>query len=152
VSFTSNATATNGNTSGADLFLNISNSGGLQIVSVSNGSAGINNSIPDSYNWLTNGSAALYSISVNRVSGSFALGSDLSSPPETPLAKTWLPMTQSRSWFLRAESVSSGSTSDLTVVFNIQVALTSNLSSVLLTSADITFNCRAETASESGFN
>ena len=145
VSFLSNASSNAGSSSGAELYLNILNSGILEIVAVSNEDpGGIQNDIPDSYNWLTGGAASLYSIRINPVSGSFTLGSNLSS--------SWLPMTQSRSWFLRAESVSSGSTSDLTVVFNIQVALTSNLSSVLLTSADITFNCRAETAGESGFN
>jgi hypothetical protein len=143
VSFTSFALSDGGSSSGAELYLNISNSGILEIVAVSNEDGDIQNSILDSYNWLTGGAASLYSISVNRVLGSFALGSDLSSPPETPPAKTWRPMTQSRSWFLKAESVSSGSPSDLTVVFNIQVALTSNLSSVLLTSNDITFRCRA---------
>jgi hypothetical protein len=146
VSFTSNALSTNGNSAGAQLSLNISNSGRLEIVAVSNQEpGGIQNSIPDSYNWLTGGAASLYSIRVNPVSGSFTIGG-------SSFYSTWLPMTESRSWFLRAESVPSGSTSDLTVVFNIQVALTSNLSSVLLTSADITFNCRAETAGESGFN
>jgi hypothetical protein len=152
VSFTSFASSNAGSSSGAELYLNILNSGILEIVAVSDEDpGGIQNSILDSYNWLTGGAASLYSISVNRVSGSFALGSDLSSPPETPLAKTWRPMTQSRSWFLKAESLSSGSTSDLTIVFNIQVALTSNLN-VLLTSDNITFRCRAETAGESGFN
>lgn len=129
------ATSTAGNSAGAELTLNITNSGFLNVRRVTNSfPAGITDDIIRQYNWLIGGSALLYSVRIRRNSGdTFLLGSDLSD--------SWLPMSQNRSWTLRSTSPPNFGSN---INFTVEIALSNNLSNIL-SSGTFNFSCNAST-------
>jgi hypothetical protein len=150
-SFTASASATsvgfapggNLNGAGADLFLTVSNGGVLTVRSVTNDTtSGVVNTVRRTYNWLTNGTASLYSVRVVRNSGAtdFFRGTG-----QSQLLGVWIPMTKTESWMLRDSSPpNNGST---TMNFTLQIARTGDESNILA-SGIFDFTCLAESLSQ----
>lgn len=133
--FTASATASSifGNLTIASLRLNVLNNGQLnvtrRIVSQSTGDV---STVIKSYDWLTGGSASIYGIRVRRLTGNlFNLGS--------ALIDSWLPMDTDRSWFLESTSVAFSGFDSRDISFVIELALFSNVATIL-ESTNMTFS------------
>jgi hypothetical protein len=152
-SFTASASATsvgfapggNLNSAGADLLLTVTNGGGLTVTSVTNDTtSGIVNTLLRTYNWLTNGTASLYSVRVVRNSGA----ADFLRPGQSQLLNLWIPMTQTVSWLLR--DTSPPNNEPTTMNFTLQIARTGDESDILA-SGIFDFTCTA-TSIDEGFD
>ena len=128
----------------ADLALTLGTDGSLNVAS-----SRLGNHIPGfmdsplvetvkSYNWLTDGAASLYSVRVIRNGGDPDF---FRSSGQSDLLGDWLPMTQARSWMIRAISPPNVGSS---INFTLQVALSIELSRVLA-SGIFSFSCDAQT-------
>ena len=150
------AASFNGSTAGAILRLNLFNSGLLTVVKETNGtSSGSSNGIINQYNWLTNGTASLYYVRLTRTGGNqtdFRRSANETDP--SALINTWIKMTDSISWNLKAVSGPSQSTDNRSIVFTLEIATgpENNPQVVEGGTGSFTFTCLTETAGTSGFN
>jgi hypothetical protein len=147
--FGATATSDGGSSAIAVLRLNVFNSGSLNVVSETNGTlTGSSVTEVNSQNWLTNGTAALYSVRIVTASDFTRSGGFISD-----LVNSWLPMSQGRSWTLAAVAGplprGGPQVSNVDINFTIQIARSDNLGNVLATSGNINFFCNAETSGES---
>ncbi len=140
-----NASSIGNNSAGADLFLTISNSGVLNVTSVTREfrtTSQTVNTLLRTYNWLTDGTASLYSVRVVRNSG---VGDFFRGTGQSQLLGEWIKMTETHSWMLRDTSPpTNGST---TMNFTLQIARTDD-ESTILASGVFDFTCQAESGAE----
>lgn len=123
---------------GADLFLTLFNNGVLNVIQETNDNvSGIQSSVIKNYNWLSGGTTSLYSVRIIRNSGELDF---FRASGQSDLIGSWLPMTQTRSWLLRATAPPNLS---VTIDFTLQIARTNNLSNIL-SSGTFNFTCSAQ--------
>lgn len=131
------------NGAGADLLLTVSNAGVLNVTSVTNDTeSGIQNNTLRTYNWLSNGTASLYSVRIIRNSGAADFFRDTG---QSQLLGEWVKMTETHSWMLRDSSPPTNGPT--TMNFTLQIARTGN-ESAILASGTFVFTCTARSLAQ----
>ena len=138
-----NASSIGNNSAGADLFLTISNSGVLNVTSVTREfrtTSQTVNTLLRTYNWLTNGTASLYSVRIIRNSGVDDFFRDTG---QSQVLGEWIKMTETSSWMLRNTAAADTQPPATRMNFTLQIARTDD-ESTILASGVFDFTCQAE--------